>query len=204
MRKHIVLFLIIILSVFNLILINIAVAVESKPSVPQFSLKIVDNYVQVDIQVQSVPDTQDVDDTLFSFRVKVHDATNWVNYSDTDASSNNNIVFGMSGTSGSTGYGVSINRIRTLLGRSDSFQVDFQIQTTYGYEYITPPSFAPPIGWEPTPQIIHGNETSGWSETQTITIPAVDYTPQIQIIGFFVIVALACAGSLIYVRKRIK
>jgi len=64
-----------------------------------------------------------------------------------------------------------VDSIKDSLGRSGSVQVDYQIEAINGYLGSGLTSGVPPIGFDPnnTPVIIVN--TSGWSETQTITIP---------------------------------
>jgi hypothetical protein len=147
-----------------------------KPFVPEFTLQLADDFVQVTIQNQPIiPNGQDTADIFYNIRIKDHDATNWVNDTVPDPSQGIRGYIGETDVSGSTTLLKSTDAIHALIGRYDSFQVDYQIEAINGYLNTTP-AYVPPIGFDPnsTPVVIVN--TSGWSNTQTITIPE-DQTP---------------------------
>jgi len=79
-------------------------------------------------------------------------------------------------------------------------QVDFQIEALIGYEQgiVTVP------GAPGTARIITG-ESSSWSSTQTLTIPASNSSPALQleaIIGTAIVAVLLGAGLLLYFKKH--
>jgi len=194
-----------------------------KPSVPEFTLQLVDNFVQVTIRNQPIiPNGHDTANIFYNIRIKDHDATNWINDTVPDPSQGIRGYIGETGVSGSTTLLKSTDAINALIGRYDSFQVDYQIEAINGYLNTTP-AYVPPIGFDPnsTPVVIVN--TSGWSNTQTITIPksqtpATTPTPtptitpyqepqqteQEIIIGAAIVVAVfgAGLGFLIYLIKR--
>lgn len=143
-----------------------------KPSVPEFTLQIVDYGVQMAIQNQPIiPNGYDTADIFYNIRIKSHDSENWVNTTVPNPSQDIRGYIGEIGTSGSTVIQKDFNGINTLLGLSDdSHQIDYQVEAINGYLNTTP-AYAPPIGFDPdsTPVIVVN--TSGWSNTQTITIP---------------------------------
>ncbi|XHH07691.1 MAG: hypothetical protein ACFCUE_08905 [Candidatus Bathyarchaeia archaeon] len=164
--------IIVILTVSNLIMIN-TVSAQSvpKPSVPQFSLKIVDNTVQTTIENQPIiPNGHDTAYIFIDIRIKSHDSIDWVNVTVPNLSEGIRGYISETGTSGYTIIQKDINSICVLLRLPHGVhQIDYQVEAINGYLNTTMP-YAPPIGFDPnsTPVIIVS--TSGWSETQTITI----------------------------------
>ena len=95
---------------------------------------------------------------------------NWVNTTVPNSSKGVRGYIGEIDMSSSTVIQKDFNSMNALLGLSGgSHQIDFQIEAINGYLNSTP-MYVPPIGVDPnsTPVIIVN--TSGWSDTQTITI----------------------------------
>ena len=66
---------------------------------------------------------------------------------------------------------ISTNSFYDILGKSDSSQLDYQVIAINGYTTLPPLYGGPPIGVEPGDYPVVIVNTSGWSSTQTITIP---------------------------------
>jgi hypothetical protein len=141
-----------------------------KPSVPEFTLQLVDNFVQVTIRNQPIiPNGHDTANIFYNIRMKSHDIANWDNTTVSDPSQGSYV--GEVGTSGSTTLYTSFNSIHDLIGRYDSFQVDFQVEAINGYLNSSILYGPLPIGVDPNSRPVIIVNTSGWSNTQTITIP---------------------------------
>jgi hypothetical protein len=169
------LILVLILTASSLIIIESASAQSiPKPSVAQFTLQIVDYGVQMTIQNQQIiANGHDTANIFYNIRLKSHDSQNWVSTTVPDSSQGIRGYIGEIGTSGSTILLKDFNSIDVLLGLSyDSHQIDYQVEAINGYLNATP-AFFPQFGFDPnsTPVVIVN--TSGWSNTQTITIPEV-------------------------------
>jgi hypothetical protein len=149
-----------------------------KPSVPEFTLQLVDNFVQVTIQNQPIiPNGHDTANIFYNIRIKDHDATNWINDTVPNPSQGIRGYIGETGTSGPTIILKSINALHVLLGSSDSLQVDYQIEAINGYLNSSVMYGPLPIGVDPNSQPVIIVNTSGWSNTQTITIPLTTPSP---------------------------
>jgi len=139
------------------------------PSVPEFTLQLEDNWwLRVTVQNQPIiPNGHDYAGIFYDIRYKWHESTNW--YPPSEPNSEGNYLEEM-GTSGTTEWVISTNSFYELLGMSNSHQLDYQIRAINGYKNITYP-YGPPIGHEPGDYTVVIVNTSGWSNTQTITIP---------------------------------
>jgi hypothetical protein len=165
--------LIIAMSCLTLLIVKPANAQSiPKPSVPEFTLQVVKSTsivgeygVQMAIHNQATkPNDQGKPAFIYyDIRIKEHNSENWVNYTAPNPSQGTGCYIAQSGTSLTILY-KDINSIKILLGLSGKpYQIDFQVEAISGYLNSTPP----PINLE----LIIVN-TSGWSATQTIGIPA--------------------------------
>jgi hypothetical protein len=162
------------LVVSSLIIVESATAQSiPKPSLAQFTLQIVDYGVQMTIQNQQIiANGHDTANIFYNIRLKSHDSQNWVSTTVPDSSQGIRGYIGEIGTSGSTILLKDFNSIDILLGLSyDSHQIDYQVEAINGYLNATP-AFSPPFGFDPNSTPVVKVNTSGWSNTQTITIPA--------------------------------
>jgi hypothetical protein len=143
-----------------------------EPAVPEFTLELVDDSVQVTIQNQPIiPNGDDTANIFYNIRIKDHDATDWISDTVPDPSKGIRGYIGEIGTSGSTTLLKSFNALHDLIGRYDSFQVDYQIEAINGYLNSSSLYGPLPMGADPNSQPVIIVNTSGWSNTQTITIP---------------------------------
>lgn len=142
-----------------------------KPSVPNFTLQIIGSSVQMKIINQLViPNGHDTANIFYNIRIKSHDSSNWVNTTVPDQSQGIRGYIAEIGTSGSTVTQKDFNSINTLLGLpDDSHQIDYQVEAINGY-LNTSPTQVPPIGVNPNSTPVVVVNTSGWSNTQTITL----------------------------------
>ncbi len=180
----------------------------SKPSIPEFSLQTVENNVQLSIQNQPIiPNGEDTANIFYNIRIKSYNSQNWTNITIPNATQ------GIRGYIGQTGTNYTIIQkdylsIKSLLGLSDdSQQVNFQVEAINGYLNSTPP-YVPPIGFDPNSEPVIVVNTSGWSETQTLTIPKTNTSLfnlafwQIILIVFAVIFVVVIVFALIYFKKH--
>jgi hypothetical protein len=142
------------------------------PSIPQFTLQTVDNFLQTTIQNQPIiPNGHDTADIFYNIRIKSHDSENWVSTTVPNPYQGIRGYIGEIGTSGSTVLQESFSSIDILLGLSDDFhQIDYQVEAINGYLNTTP-AYVPPIGFDPNSTPVIVVNTSGWSSTQTVSIP---------------------------------
>jgi hypothetical protein len=194
MRKGFALVLILVLTVSSLILVKPehALASITKPSVPEFTVRLIDNSYDVPMYNSTDPYTganvthpaQHIDNRTLEFRVKNQPFTPYY-----DASSSFNITLyynvrmkGHYAENWTNLYSVEDDHPRqsnsdyTLillpLGAnsdtalrwlpSSTSQVDFQVESMIGY-------FSRGVGFD---SWSFTGEESGWSNTQTLTIPA--------------------------------
>jgi hypothetical protein len=136
-----------------------------KPSVPEFTLQLEDNWLIITIQNQPIiPNGHENAGIFYARRYKWHESANWY-----PSESNVNGGSREIGTSGTTRSLISTNGFYELLGMSNSNQLDYQVMAINGY--TTPPYDGPFIDYEPADLPVVIVNTSGWSNTQTITIP---------------------------------
>lgn len=165
-----------------------------KPSVPEFSLEIIDDAVQVAIQNQEVfrYNASDYSYISFNIRMKSHDSENWVSLLR---------YLPENGTSGFTVTHGDFGSINALLGLPySSHQIDFQVEGVYGYLNTTPAY--PVSGFDPNRWTVAVVNTSNWSNTQTITMPATPSHEIGAIIGTAIVVVAVGVGLLVYWKKR--
>jgi hypothetical protein len=216
--KRATLLLIAVLAVSSLIMVESAFAQSTpKPSVPEFTLQLEDNW-WVRVIVQNQPIILNGHDSAWIFydvRYKWHESANWY---PPESISNNGKYISQLGTSGTTEWVISTNSFYELLGMPNSNQLDYQIRAINGYKNTSLP-YGPPIGHEPGDYPVIIVNTSDWSNTQTISIPegqtptssppptpysGARLTEQEIIIGVAIIVVVISVslGLLIYLVKR--
>ncbi|MCL1977391.1 MAG: hypothetical protein FWG55_04710 [Candidatus Bathyarchaeota archaeon] len=160
MRKCIVLVMITVLMVSSLITLTVTpttVWAESTPSVPQFTVKLIDNLIEIAIKDQPFTPYTNASghrfDLYYIVEVKEHLGENWyrlISYTD---------------------QLVHLKSVETVLSLSDSSQVDFRVKAVIAYDdsWVDPAS----IYGINRPGYYYKYDdvtSSGWSNIQTITI----------------------------------
>jgi hypothetical protein len=146
-----------------------------KPSVPEFTLNIVDGSLLIEIQNQPIiPNGHDTAGIFYDFRYKWHESTNWY-HPEPDPTKWRRQYIAEIGTTGITRLADPPNKFYIILGDSNSHELDYQIRAINGYQNTTYP-WVPPIGIESGDNPVIIVNTSEWSETVTITLP--DYKPE--------------------------
>jgi len=180
MSRSLALLLITVSVLSSLVIVN-AVSVQSipKPSVPEFTLKLVDYMVGGGIETQIrnqpiIPNGHDSAGIYFDTRFKWHESTNWY-HPEPDPTKWKRQYISQIGTTGVTTLVGSSNSYYEILGNTTSHQLDVQYRAINGYLNESVP-FAPPIGIDPNDTPVVVVNTSEWSETVTITLP--DYKPE--------------------------
>jgi hypothetical protein len=142
--------------------------VTSKPSVPEFTLQMEDElWLRVIIQNQPfIPNGHDSAGIYYTTRFKWHESADWY---PPESEIFDGKYHSQRGNLGTTEWLTYTNGFYELLGTSDSNQLDYQIMAINGYKTL--PSSGIPIGVEPWDYPVNVVNTSGWSNTQTITIP---------------------------------
>jgi hypothetical protein len=170
MGKRAALLLIPILALTSLVVVESAFAQSNSiPSVPEFTLQLEDNWLRVTVQNQPIiPNGHDSAGIFYTARFKWHESANWY---PPESNSNEGDYSRETSTSGTTVWLISTNGFYELLGMSNSNQLDYQIMAINGYISDALPYGGPPIGYEPGDYPVVIVNTSGWSNTQTITIP---------------------------------
>jgi hypothetical protein len=160
-----------LLAVSSLVMVGSVFAQSTaKPSVPDFTLQLEDGW-WVRVIVQNQPVASNGHDSAWIFydvRYKWRESANWYHPSE----SNSGNYIGEMDTSGTTEWVMSVTTFYELLGTSDSNQLEYQIRAINGYKNTTPAYGGPPLGHDPGDYPVVIINTSGWSETQTISIPA--------------------------------
>lgn len=143
----------------------------AKPSAPEFTVQVIDGGYQIDILNQPVvPNGHDTAGIFYNIRIKSHTADNWVNTTVPDPTQGKRGYIPEIGQSGYTTLRNDFNSIRLLLNlSSEPQQIDFQVEAINGYPNATLAYV--PFGLDPSSTPIIIVNTSGWSATQTITIP---------------------------------
>jgi hypothetical protein len=146
------------------------------PSVPQFTLKLVNNEVQIIVQNQpTINDGYNSSDIFYAIRVKSHASDNWVNTTNPNPSQDVRGYIEEFGTSGHMLIVMSFDSFNSLIGLSNgSLKIDFQIEAINGYLNNSLSQIENRLS-NNTPVIIVN--TSDWSSTQTITIPSSSLSP---------------------------
>jgi len=149
----------------------------TEPSVPRFMLMPGD-IVVITIWNQPIIPGESTANIFFNIRIKDHQSDNWVNVTVPNPAQN---VRGyiMELGFGPTDYNIvyedsKVIRALLALPNNTSSQIDFQVEAINGYLNTT---LSSATGYDPdnTPVIIVN--TSGWSPTQTVTIPASSVSP---------------------------
>jgi len=155
------LLLVVILVVSSLMILPINAQTTSKPSIPEFTLKFFDygDYPSIEITIRNQPYISTVNGTpaklYYNFRTKNHEATHWRTQYDYSPNS-----LPLQRTS----------NYSTLFFQPDYYsgnKVDFQVEALlgyYDYVYIPDHPFIPPSK-------VFETQSSGWSLTQTFTMP---------------------------------
>jgi hypothetical protein len=163
-----------------LILVGTACAQSTKPSPPNFTIQMPNNStIQLVIENQAFTNSSSVNSIVYYYRVKDHNSNMWLKSGNYNLQSNSKTTIisipplpGMS----------LLDSILSSPLLNNSTLLDFQVQAETGYYAITNKSGPPPL-ISPAPQNWHTEitfnpaETSDWSPTQTITIPASSVSP---------------------------
>ena len=166
MRKNATLLLITVFAVLSLVMVETVCGQQPipKPSVPEFTVNVVNGIIEVRIKNQPFDDYYDANrgSTIFFYyniRVKQHSASNWGElYNPSDGFLHQDDLAEYTEVS----YSSSRWGFKTISFPS-GVQVDFQVEAMIGYTHRQV------SGGLIVPWIFTG-ETSGWSDTQTITI----------------------------------
>jgi hypothetical protein len=212
------LLLVLILSVSSLIMVESASTQQiSKPSVPKFSLSLEDKGIKVSIVNQPFTPYSKDDNLIklyYGIRLKEHSANDWTYYYPHSA------LFEASSTQ-LTIISYSLDRnsgADAKLSRSNAgSQMDFEVEALIGY-YFTQfnPSNPMPSPDEKFHYFFDG-ESSGYSNSQTITIPEISPTtsptpnptptpavPEFPLLAILLLVSAITLTSILILRKRSK
>jgi hypothetical protein len=154
-----------------------------KPPIPKFTLQREYNYVDMMIKFQPIiPNGHDSAGIFIHIRIKNHDSKNWA---DLTAVIPHQGIGGMIlgyleeiqlGRGDEFGMVFDFKTINALLGLSNDFhQIDFQVEAVNGYLNATP-TLVHSMGLDFNASTVIVVNTSGWSDTQTIAIPAYSST----------------------------
>jgi hypothetical protein len=171
--------IIVAMSCLTLLTVKLANAQSPTPSVPEFSLKIVDYMagggLQIEIKNQPViPNGHDTSGIFYDFRYKWHESASWYHPEPNPTEWKRQYISEI-GTTGVTTMVGSPNSYYEKLGNTSSQELDLQIRAINGYQNTTFPF--PPISIEPGDNPIIVVSASDWSPTQTITLPAYSVIP---------------------------
>jgi hypothetical protein len=167
------LLIVVLLITSSLLIIQFATAQTiPKPSVPKFTIYLLENGYQMDISNQPIiPNGHDMAGIFYDIRIKSHSTENWVHKTVPNATKAIRGYIQEMGQSGNTTLTSDFKSIRQLLNlSSESQQIDFQVEAINGYPNMTLANMF--FGIEPDKTPIITVNTSGWSESQTITIPS--------------------------------
>ena len=234
MRKNTGLLFTLVFITLSLMTISLAVASIPEPSVPEFTLDFVDESYDVPTTYSIGPYTGEnvthpgyhVPRTVFKMTIKNQP---FVPYYDEESGWNITLYYNIRVKGSysedwiemyrpSNGYplqsdsehtvislgtlnegGLSLVTDAKMIDLPSGGQLDFQVEAMVGYVHRSGVHIPiPSSGWGFT------GETSGWSNTQTITIPASSTLSPILIalvIASVCIVAVVCIGSLVYFKK---
>jgi len=173
--KSLSLTLIIIVALSNLAIAETVCAQSTKPSVPQFTIKLQNNStIQLVIENQPFTNSSSVNSLLYQFRVKDHYSDKWVIAKSIDHLQ-----------SSSTYTELTIPLEHPLLPPPANYtMLDFQLQAITGFYSITqkpgsipgaPIHFQSPDGY--TEITFNPAESSDWSKTQTVNLNQTSTTP---------------------------
>jgi hypothetical protein len=140
----------------------------SKPSVPEFTLELEDNWLKVTAQNQPIiSNGHDGAGIFYDARFKWRES----DWPPSETNSKQGQFIREIDTSGTTNWMISINGFYELLGTSSSNQLDYQIRAINGYPNSGSMYSSPFGGVDPNSRPIIIIDASDWSNTQTITIP---------------------------------
>lgn len=198
MNKRFALLLILVLTASSLIVVKPVYSPITKPSVPEFTLKIVDSSYDVPTTYSIDPYTgenvthpgyhvekktiqatikNNLGASYYNFRYKPHYIDEWSYYPfDPDSSRGYNLYDAYSvpcQADSDSDYTVISMTSLPMHAFPEGGQVDFQVQALFGNFDAIPYGHVQPLP-APTYDFIFTGTTSDWSETQTLTI---DTTP---------------------------
>jgi hypothetical protein len=209
--KSLSLTLIIIIALSNLAIAETVCAQSTKPSVPQFTIKLQNNStIQLVIENQPFTNSSSVNSLLYQFRVKDHYSDKWVIAKSIDHLQ-----------SSSTYTELTIPLEHPLLPPPANYtMLDFQLQAITGFYSITyKPGYIPGAptqaqsgdGYEEI--TFNPAESSDWSNTQTVnlneTSPSPSPTPKevlpnsLVIAGSLIVIIIIVLAVAILFKKRL-
>jgi len=170
----------------------------------------------IEITINNQPFDYPNHQLYYDVRIKPHFGENWTDIHKSTPQSNSSntlIIFYVVPTDyyGKTGYDISRDPSGyhdVLVHIPDDSQLDFQVQALVGHiaqRWVSDSPFYPNIGRGYYEDYVEVDTTSGWSETQTITINALSPVDQLNIIligALILIPIVAGLGLLIYLKKR--
>lgn len=174
-KQALSLLVVLLLAASSLMMIKTANAQSiPKPSTPTFTLELTNDSVDMKIQNQPIiPNANDTDNTsniFWNIRIKSHDSENWT-YSTVPEPGVRGYV-GETSTSDVTELQYPFSSINVLLGLSnDSHIIDYQVEAINGYLNTTY-AYAHPFDFDPNSTPVIVVNTSDWSSTRTISVPA--------------------------------
>jgi hypothetical protein len=250
MSKHATLLLIVVLTVSSLIGVKAAIASITKPSVPEFTLKYIDLSYDVPpttsssidpytgkITTTTIPGYHVENKTIqaviknnlgasyYNFRYKGHYTDKWNYYPFSPSSSGYSLPDTFSVPYQASTSSCTVAALPSYFFQSipAGGQVDFQVQALFGNFDAIPYGHIIDVGG-PTYDFYFKGTTSGWSNTQTITIgistptatpntspsPSTEPTPNSNsepfpttlVIATIALLAVIGAGLLVYFKKR--
>lgn|GEM_PF-5326842 len=163
--------LIVLATLLSLAIVGTVSAQSTRPSPPQFTLTLHDNsIIWITIDNQSFNTSSTVNALEYYYRVKDHNSQHW----------GEDRTYVLQSDTQSTTITVDLFPLFTFVNNASV--LDFQVQAVTGYYAVTKKP-GPPALISPAPQNWHTeitfneSELSGWSSTQTITLPAT-YVPE--------------------------
>lgn len=166
LRGYVIVCLAVLLAVSSLLLVQASGALTvAKPSVPKFTLELDNGAIAIEIQNQQLIPTRDNESIYYNVRVKDHFGDQWTELY-TLYSTTMSIERGTIPIQSDEKYTILPCPV---LPYPQNTTVDFQVQAMYGHYYMQEPASHSPF----VPDIVAFNiiSESGWSSTQTITIP---------------------------------
>lgn len=173
--------ILITLAASSLFMVSFApVLAQSKPSVPEFTLELGERRLDLRIKNQ-------INVTYYNVRVKLHSSDEWnalfgprrgdgePNYAEPSDSEYTVIYLGSVFPPSSKDRSSSYLYVESNTGNFEGLevpsgeQVDFQVEAMTGYFALQPVM--------PAQYYVFSGEKSGWSKTQTITVPFLTSTP---------------------------
>ena len=145
-----------------------------KPSVPQFTLNLIDSSnIQIIIENQPLILTLSNESLYYNIGVKEHNSDNWIEL----YTNNRPDLPTLKGTIPIQSDSQNTTLDYPTYGYSKGTELDFQTIAMYGYYYIQEPASHDPLVPSQTAFGVLADGESGWSPTQTITIPASSNLP---------------------------